>query len=347
MEPNQEQAQLLNTLPIQNEVYQKNISDEFSVKVKKKNYFLKSLFHYYILIFVCSFIFFVPAVAFIFLFMVVFSASLIKTILFILGLIATIVSLLNLIFGIIYLVFSMKHLKSTDQNNINVIDSLRKLKKLSIKVLLFWLLAPVIAILISNGIHYIYPGGNSDKKESYSEKQEKYRIQDVNNRRQSQSDSIKIFLSRFKKEVEWKNSNFPGYGIISNNGNCSDPESGSLFKPDFKFIPKSEYINNKEWYDGQLARDLSVMFPDNGSGFDRFKANNNSDARCFSNEEHYAYQRPAYLEDPFPVFYCIDDMHPDVQKSNKQIKGPNCKDFDPNYVPPQTRPEPTDQNLKF
>lgn len=151
---------------------------------------------------------------------------------------------------------------------------------------------------------------------------------------------IQALLLEFKDKAKTTQKGFTGYGIVKNNGNCLNLTPGSFFNPDEIFEPKT--VKNSNW-----KNDLEVLGSLRSAGdwyvagiVTQYQMNNMSDAKCFSDEDHFAYQVPSYLEDPYPTFYCVDDVHADVQKSNKQIKSSNCDDIDNSYIPSEIRPLP-------
>jgi hypothetical protein len=142
-------------------------------------------------------------------------------------------------------------------------------------------------------------------------------------------------LTAFKETISWTQTDFIGYGIIPNNGDCINITTGSLFNPNLFsnsdinsiFTPKSVIDPNRK------NQSVVVSIDAAGPYLRNTRYNNIEDARCFSNQDHYAFQLPSYLEETFPVYYCVDDIHPGVQTSNKIIKGPDCFDFDDTYTP--------------
>lgn len=152
-------------------------------------------------------------------------------------------------------------------------------------------------------------------------------------------------LNRFKEIVsEYQTSTFVGYGEVGNSGNCVDPAMNSLFMIGDGFKPKTLIDSSRMHYLTVTNTDTPPLLYAND--MNRRNFNNLNDARCFSNQDHFAYQLPSFFEKEYPKFYCIDDIHSDVQMSVKQIKGASCDDIDQNYLPPAEKPIPDTEYYK-
>ncbi len=159
-------------------------------------------------------------------------------------------------------------------------------------------------------------------------------------------------LSYFKETMlRLQNEVFVGYGSVSNNGICYEEitegydfyknyapgkvfdraAEGSIFNPGKNFTPKKIISTNGF---GKSFFDIYT------SAIQPTDLNQHNEARCFSNQEHFAYQVPSFYEEQYPKFYCVDDMYQDVQVRDKRIKGPSCDDLDLNYIAPSVRPIP-------
>lgn len=172
--------------------------------------------------------------------------------------------------------------------------------------------------------------------------------QKIESTRIHEGERIRGQLLDFKEWIASTQESFVGYGKTMNEGNCVDSTLGSLFNPGDKFDPKK--LIDPDWRNHSIVstvmsiRHLYVeKEPPLYSGFE---FNNMGDAKCFSDQDHYAYQVPNYFEDPYPTFYCVDDIHPGVIKTNKQIKGTNCDDIDINYKPLLIKPQPDKDGYK-
>ncbi len=173
------------------------------------------------------------------------------------------------------------------------------------------------------------------------EREEKMKQASVKSMKKQESERIPKTLDSFQFMIKDTQGAFVGYGVIKNIGDCVNPVAGSLFNPSTTFKPK--LIKDPEWKNHSVINSLngaSSMYVTRHSNNENPVHNNMADARCFSDEDHYAYQIPNYFEDPYPAFYCVDDVHIGVQKNNKQIKGSNCEDVNEEYIPPLVLPEP-------
>jgi len=167
-----------------------------------------------------------------------------------------------------------------------------------------------------------------------------------------EGEKIRNKLTQFKELIVSSQKNiFVGYGSVTNNGVCyvgltedrdsyvDDPPSrifdkaneGSLFNPGKNFTPKHVI-------DPEGIKMFFVYMRD--SAMPPSLLNQANEARCFSNQEHFAYQVPSFYEEQYPKFYCVDDVYPDVQVRDKRINGPSCDDLDLSYNAPSTRPVP-------
>lgn len=229
----------------------------------------------------------------------------------------------------------------TDTQDVNLKNKIIKKSKI------IFILCGLIILFIIGGLFYnkqliiksIGTRNNSDKKED----------QDLIKK---EPQKIKDALLNFRKEALATQEGFYGYGIIKNDGSCVNPvigsffnpydttkgTSGSLLKP--VFTPKK--VKDPQWimygYTSEHLRNASFY---SSSPFNTdYELNNKDDTRCFSDEDHFAFQAPSYLEETYPVFYCVDDIHSDIQVNSKEINGSSCDKINENYISPKNRPLP-------
>lgn len=206
---------------------------------------------------------------------------------------------------------------------------------------IFYIVNMIVAII---GVGLFIYGIKNDIQQS-----NKHKIEDqkaIEDRVNNEPARLKSILSSFKKQISSTQVSFVGYGAVPNNGDCINPAIGSLFYPNLPspynhINPAGPAFEPKSSIDPYWKNEDGVVVQINSASQDYVKditINDNQNARCFSNQEHYAYQLPSYREDEFPIFYCVDDVHLDIQKSNKPIKGSDCTNLDTSYVPPAIRP---------
>jgi len=183
---------------------------------------------------------------------------------------------------------------------------------------------------------------------SAKHKEEVRKVEVRDSKRENEGKRIEANLLDFKAWIGPTQGSFVGYGKTINEGDCVDSTVGSLFNPGEKFVPSK--LTNLDWQNNSIVTNVMSLRhlyverekPDTTG----FVFNNMQDARCFSDENHYAYQVPNYFEEPYPTFYCVDDVHSGVIKADKQIKGTDCNDFDMNYKPPLVKPQPDKDGYK-
>lgn len=248
---------------------------------------------------------------------------------------------LSLIIALLFLVniFRVFKIQSKARTNIKSEFLSGELYKKFKKFFIFFYIINTVVIIIGTSI--FISGIKNDIEQS-----NKHKIQDqktIEDRINNESARLKNILSSFKEMVSSTQVAFVGYGAVPNNGDCVNTAMGSLFNPNLSnptdtidpvFEPKSAI--DPDWKNHSIVNSVDAAYIYVRSA----RINSKKDAKCFSNQEHYAYQLPSYLEDEFPIFYCIDDVHSGIQKNNKPIKGSDCTNLDTSYVPPAVRPLP-------
>ncbi len=228
----------------------------------------------------------------------------------------------------------------------NVFIDLNQLNKFRLR---YWLLIIINAIVICSTFTFLFPSWFLTHTSIGKKQLDIERIESRINEAEQAKDFSKQRLNSEPELIKWRLNNFQaiihvyrqdiftGFGSVSNNGDCVNPKLGSIFNMGSQFKPKN--IINLESFERILNGTMDYTLLLSGNEW-KNGSNNLKDARCFSNQDHFAYQLPSYYEQEYPKFYCIDDINTDIQVTNKPIIGPSCDTTDLNYIPPEVKPVP-------